>query len=172
MAIGGEKKERIFLGFGSNLGRRKAQIRQALRHLERSGIRVRALSSFYLTEPLGCTDQPWFINAAAEIETPQSPEALLALCQEVEQRLKRRRNRLGRPRTIDIDILLFGQRIISEKALTIPHPRLPERRFVLIPLAEIAPAVIHPVEKATMTELLNTLACDKKVLPCGPEDDG
>jgi len=160
----GKRPERIFLGFGSNLGCRKENIRRALALLEQSAIRIKRLSSFYLSEPLDYPAQPWFVNAAAEIETPLTPDALLAGCLRAERGLKRRRNIPGGPRTIDVDILLYGRRIINEAALTIPHSRLPERRFVLIPLVEIAPAAIHPVKEISCAELLKNLACDKKVI--------
>jgi 2-amino-4-hydroxy-6-hydroxymethyldihydropteridine diphosphokinase len=162
----GKRDERagIYLGFGSNLGRRRDNIRQALALLEQSGISLKAVSSFYLTEPVDAPGQPWFVNAAAEIETPLTPRELLACCLGVESRLKRTRRRPGEPRTIDIDILLFGQRIIREAALTLPHPRLRDRRFVLTPLAEIAPSAMHPVEKSSIATLLKNLACDKQVI--------
>jgi len=161
------KPERVFLGFGSNLGHRKENIRRALEFLAGYALKIKSLSSFYLAEPVDYLDQPWFINAAAEIATRMTPDELLTACLQVEKELKRKRAVPKGPRTLDIDILLFGQRIIRQEALTIPHPRLTERMFMLLPLAEIAPSVNHPVEKAAMSELVKNSTSTKKVVKCG-----
>jgi len=131
-----------FLGLGSNLGDRAALLAQALARLDgTSGIRVVAVSSLYATAPVGVEDQPEFFNAAAEIRTTLTPRELLAACLRVETELGRVRLARWGPRTIDIDILLFGDLRLSEDAITLPHPRMRERAFVLAPLAEIAPGL-------------------------------
>lgn len=128
------------LGLGGNLGDRRGFIERALKALnERPGIRLLAVSALYETEPWGRTDQPRFLNAAARIATTLPPRALLEAAIAVERALGRRRGERWGPRTIDIDILLYGDRQIDEPGLTIPHPRLTERPFVLAPLADIMP---------------------------------
>jgi 2-amino-4-hydroxy-6-hydroxymethyldihydropteridine diphosphokinase len=138
--LSGPSNERVFLGLGGNLGDPASAMAAALRILDDDKhTRVVNVSSLYRTPPWGKTDQPDFMNAAAELRTSHSPRALLALCLDAEQALKRvRRERWG-PRIIDIDILLFGDRALHEANLDIPHPRMLERAFVMVPLAEIAP---------------------------------
>jgi 2-amino-4-hydroxy-6-hydroxymethyldihydropteridine diphosphokinase len=132
--------ERVFLGLGGNLGDPQASMAAALRILDAdAGTHVVAVSSLYRTPPWGKTDQPDFINAAAEIRTSHAPRALLALCLDTERALKRERRERWGPRIVDIDILAFGDRLIREPGLEVPHPRIFERAFVLVPLAEIAP---------------------------------
>jgi 2-amino-4-hydroxy-6-hydroxymethyldihydropteridine diphosphokinase len=140
--LSGASNERVFLGLGGNLGDPASAMAAALRMLGNDkDTRVIAVSSLYRTPPWGKTDQPDFINAAAELCTSHSPRELLALCLDAEQALKRvRRERWG-PRVIDIDILLFGERSVHEPNLDIPHPRMLERAFVMVPLAEIAPGL-------------------------------
>lgn len=132
--------ERVFLGLGGNLGDPQAAMAAGLRMIDSDDrTDVVAVSSLYRTPPWGKTDQPDFINAAAELRTARDPRDLLLLCLEVERALKRvRRERWG-PRLIDIDMLLYGERVVQETSLDIPHPRMLERAFVLVPLAEIAP---------------------------------
>ncbi len=138
--------ERVFLGFGSNIGDRVANVRRACRLVgEIPGFRVVRVSSLIETAPVGYTDQPDFINAAAEIETDLTPRALIAAVKEIERAMGREKTVRFGPRVIDIDILLFGDRVINEPDLVIPHPRMHERAFVLAPLAEIAPDAVHPV---------------------------
>jgi 2-amino-4-hydroxy-6-hydroxymethyldihydropteridine diphosphokinase len=130
----------VYLSLGGNLGDPAASMATALRLLDADeNTRVVAVSSLYRTPPWGKLDQPDFLNAAAEISTTLAPRALLDLCLEAERKLKRVREERWGPRLIDIDILVFGDRIIHETGLEVPHPRMLERAFVLAPLAEIAP---------------------------------
>lgn len=130
----------VYLSLGGNLGDPAASMATALRLLDADeSTRVIAVSSLYRTQPWGKLDQPDFLNAAAEISTALAPRALLDLCLEAERKLKRVREERWGPRLIDIDILVFGDRIIHETGLEVPHPRMLERAFVLAPLAEIAP---------------------------------
>lgn len=116
--------------------------------------RIRRVSSIYETEPLDLRDQPWFLNLVLEAETELFPKQLLARIRKVELELGRKRLRAKGPRTIDIDILLYGEVVMDSPGLTIPHPRLTERRFVLEPLAELVPQLRHPVTRETIAELL------------------
>lgn len=147
-----------YLSLGSNLGDRERNLRDALDLLAGPGLRVVRVSSFYETEPLEVRDQPWFLNAVAEVETELFPKQLLARIQKVEQQLGRKRTAPKGPRTIDIDILLYGSAVIDAEELQVPHPRLAERRFVLEPLAELAPDLRHPVSHRTVTEMLRAVA--------------
>jgi 2-amino-4-hydroxy-6-hydroxymethyldihydropteridine diphosphokinase len=132
--------ERVFLSLGGNLGEPARSMAAALRILDTDPeTSIVAVSSLYRTPPWGKTDQPDFLNAAAEVKTKQSPKGLLDLCLDAERRLKRVRGERWGPRLIDMDILAFGDRVIDEAGLIVPHPRMLERAFVLTPLAEIAP---------------------------------
>ena len=144
----------VYLSLGSNLGDRAAHIEQALTRLGEEGVRIVRRSSFYQTEPVEFQAQGWFLNIAVEAETELMPRQLLRATRHIEHELGRKRTVRGGPRTVDIDILLYGANIVSAADLEIPHPRMTERRFVLVPMAEIAPAVRHPVLRLTMTELL------------------
>lgn len=138
--MSGRNEERVFLGLGGNLGDPAASMATALGILDGDRqTRIVAVSSLYRTPPWGKTDQPDFINAVAELSTRHQPRALLALCLDAERSLKRERRERWGPRIIDIDILLFGDRVVHQAGLDIPHPRMLERAFVLVPLAEIAP---------------------------------
>ena len=155
--------ERVFLGLGSNIGDRTANIERASRLIgEIEAVRLVRMSSLFETEPVGYEDQPDFINAVLEIGTPLTPRELLAAVKEIEQRMGRTWTVRFGPRIIDVDILLFGQRVIDEPGLTIPHPRMHERRFVLGPLAEIAPEAVHPVLKKSVMELYRDLSPHEK----------
>lgn len=146
----------VYLSLGSNVGDRTANLRTALSRLGTFG-EVMTVSSFYETEPVEFTAQPWFLNCAAKMETEKMPKQLMKGILDLEREMGRRRQQAKGPRNIDIDILLFGSSIVETQGLTIPHPALHERRFVLEPLAEIAPGVFHPVLKRSIRELRDAL---------------
>jgi len=150
---------KAYIALGSNLGDREHNLRAAIEMLRQAdGVRVSSVSSFYETEPVGYTDQPAFINAAAEVMTALSPMELLRLCQDIENRLGRVRTVKWGPRTADLDILLYGDAVMDTPELKIPHPLMHERRFVLEPLAEVAPGAVHPVTGMTISQLLDKAA--------------
>ncbi len=148
--------KRVYLSLGSNIGDRETQLRDAVMRLGAAG-QVTALSSFYETEPVEFTEQAWFLNCALALDTNKTPEQLMTEILQIEEQMGRRRVHNKGPRSIDIDILLFGDEILDSTELTIPHPAMQQRRFVLEPLAEIAPDVLHPVGRKTMRELLEAL---------------
>lgn len=145
-----------YLSLGSNLGHRVQNLRDAVRQLESAGT-VRSLSSIYETEPVELTDQPMFLNCAVALETFVSPEKLMRQLLEIEKAMGRQRIQKKGPRIIDLDILLFGDQVVNTPTLTIPHPAMHQRRFVLEPLAEIAPDAKHPLLKRDARELLQEL---------------
>ncbi len=152
----------VYLSLGSNLGDRAANLRAAIAKLAALGS-VDAISSFYETEPVEFASQPWFLNCAAKLNTEKMPRQLISAILSAERSMGRQRTQKNGPRIIDIDILLFGSSVIETASLTVPHPRLHERRFVLEPLAEIAPEVRHPVFKRTMRELRDALPAGQAV---------
>jgi 2-amino-4-hydroxy-6-hydroxymethyldihydropteridine diphosphokinase len=153
-----------YLSLGSNVGEREQQLRDAIARLETAG-RIASVSSFYETEPVEFTGQAWFLNCAVVLATDRTPDQLLAALLAIEKEMGRRRSQESRkgPRTIDLDILLFGDSVVESPELTIPHPAMHQRRFVLEPLAEIAPEVRHPVFKQSVRELLQALPAGQTV---------
>lgn len=149
-------KKTVYLGLGSNLGDRAANLEEAVERLRRLG-EVAAVSPLYETEPMEITDQPWFLNCAVALVTEQMPRQLMAHLLGIERAMGRRRGKPKGPRLIDIDILLFGNSVVKAAGLRIPHPAMQERRFVLEPLAEIAPDARHPVFKRTVREMRDAL---------------
>lgn len=156
-----------YIGLGSNIGDKKGNCCKALERLKLSGRCVK-MSSFYCTEPVGYREQEPFINAVVELETDLSPDILLATCNSIEEELGRSREIRWGPRSIDLDILLYGEHVVESQELTIPHRSLPVRRFVLVPLSEIAPSVVHPVLKKTAAHLLHELKDTHGVTKCDP----
>jgi 2-amino-4-hydroxy-6-hydroxymethyldihydropteridine diphosphokinase len=155
-----------FLGLGSNLDDRAAYLARAIERLAAAAIQVVRESSIYETAPMLYEDQPWFLNQVIEVKTALFPRQLLHSTQEIERELGRRRTIAKGPRTIDIDILLYGRTVMSSDELTIPHPGMAERRFVLEPLNELAPRLRHPVLKRTIGELLGQVK-DQETRPFG-----
>ncbi len=147
----------VYLGLGSNLGDREALLKSALDKLQSPKLRLLRVSNLYETEPIGLREQAWFLNLAAEFECDLFPRQLLQRCLRVERELGRKRTVVNGPRSIDIDILLFGSTVIKTADLEIPHPRFRERRFVLAPLAELNPTLRDPVTGRTIAEMLNGL---------------
>ena len=154
----------VYLSLGSNLGDRAANLNAAIERLGELG-QVMAVSSFYETEPVDYTAQPWFLNCAVKLDTEKMPKQLMAKILDIEREMgrNRKRERSKGPRKIDIDILLFGNSIVETQSLTIPHPALHERRFVLEPLVEIAPEVRHPLFKRKVRELRDALPAGQAV---------
>ncbi len=158
-----------YIGLGSNLGDKKANCRKAIALLAKNNRVVRA-SSLYCTEPVGFAEQDDFVNAVVELETSLSPKALLDQCLAIEKELGRVRTIHWGPRTIDVDILFYGDVIIDAPELIIPHPQLHTRRFVLAPLCELAPQAVHPKLRKTAAELLLDLPDHQRVTRC--EENG
>jgi len=158
----------VYLSLGSNVGDREAHLRDAQDRLNAVG-RVTAVSSLYETEPVEVTQQPWFLNGVIALETSLTPQQLMSAILKIEEAMGRRRVQKKGPRTIDIDILLFGETILDSEEVVIPHPAMHERRFVLEPLAEIAPEARHPLLKKTILELRNALPAGQTVRKLKPE---
>ena len=149
------RQETIYLGLGSNIGDKVANCLLALEAISASDHNhLHTVSSLYKTEPIGYTEQDWFINCAAEVSTTLPPRTFHSFVQGIEKRMGRKKTVPMGPRIIDIDILFYGNEILDEEDLIIPHPRLHERGFVLVPLAELVPDLLHPVLKKTIRDLL------------------
>lgn len=154
---------RAYISLGSNIGDREGYLRTAIADLAALGA-VRKVSCFYGTEPVGGpVDQGWFVNAVAELDTALPPAALLAGLRKIEDRAGRQRTVPQGPRTVDLDLLLYENEVITSEELTVPHPRMAERRFVLEPLVEIAPQARHPLNGLTAEEMLAVLQDPHKV---------
>jgi 2-amino-4-hydroxy-6-hydroxymethyldihydropteridine diphosphokinase len=156
----------VYLGLGSNIGDREAQLRAAVERLAANDVRILRVSPIYETEPLELTAQRWFLNLVVEAETGLFPMQLLARVGRIERALGRVRTVPNGPRTIDIDILLYGGNVVRSEKLEIPHPRMAERRFVLAPLADLNPDLRHPVSHRTVKEMLDA-APEQKVRKVG-----
>jgi 2-amino-4-hydroxy-6-hydroxymethyldihydropteridine diphosphokinase len=154
--------ETAYLSLGSNLGDRGVNLRAALAQLD-AAEKLLTVSAFYETQPVDLPDQPWFLNCVAAIETEKTPRELLQLALQIEAAMGRLRMRKQGPRNIDIDLVLFGDRVLDEAGLKIPHPAMQQRRFVLEPLVEIAPEARHPELGKTARELLAELPGGQKV---------
>jgi 2-amino-4-hydroxy-6-hydroxymethyldihydropteridine diphosphokinase len=162
---------RVIVGIGSNLGNKEENIRNSIKLIGEK-CKILKTSSFYETEPVGCEEQGWFLNCAVEAETRLEPLELLEFLKSVEKRLGRAKTAKNGPRTIDLDILLYGNEIINEKNLIIPHPRLHQRLFVLEPLKEIAPELVHPAFGKNIREIHSALDSKKTVKLIKPANIG
>jgi 2-amino-4-hydroxy-6-hydroxymethyldihydropteridine diphosphokinase len=155
---------KAFVGLGSNLGKRKKNIDNSIRLLaQKRGVELIERASYYETEPVGPV-QPWFINTAIRIETDSSPKEILATCKEIEKRIGRVDSLKWGPRLVDLDLLLVNECVIKENNLILPHPQMENRRFVLLPLLELDPDLVHPNLNVPLQELLPQTDEDKKVI--------
>lgn len=152
-----------FIALGSNLGDREDNLRRAIEMISRQ-MSLTEMSSVYETEPMYNESQNWFLNCVVSVETNLKPRDLLERLQNMEHEMGRKRTERYGPRLIDLDILFYDDEIVSEPGLEIPHPKITERLFVLMPLAEISPDLVHPVLKKRITELVDILKSDKKVV--------
>ncbi len=159
---------RYFLSLGTNLGNRKRNLALVRSLLEEKGVKIIRASSVYRTEPVDVSDQPWFDNQVVEVDAEVDPLALLNLVKAIERKLKRVPAFDKGPRTIDIDILLAGDRVVRTRRLVIPHPRMTQRNFVLVPLREIAPQAVHPLLHKKIIDLARVCADPAVVRKLGP----
>jgi len=159
---------RIVLGLGSNMGDREGHLRDAIASLHQRKITARRSASLYLTEPRDYMEQPWFMNTVIEVETNLDPLGLLESCLAVERDAGRIRDEFRGPRPIDVDILFYGDQQIRTPELVVPHPRYADRRFVLVPLAELVPDFRDPTSRATIQELLEKCPDSGEVRLCAP----
>lgn len=166
-------RETVFIGFGSNMGNRVDFCDRAVTLLSLlPHSQLLAVSSLYETEPVadaGAPGEGWFLNGIVQIETDVKPQSLLTVCREIERSLGRDTEHRAGPRTLDLDILLYGDRTFQEQDLTVPHPRLHLRRFVLEPLVELAPTLAHPLLKRTVSQLLTELTDAHQVRRLAPQ---
>jgi 2-amino-4-hydroxy-6-hydroxymethyldihydropteridine diphosphokinase len=151
------KPEIVLLSLGSNVGDREKNLRVAIAALPEVGVKIKKVSSIYETEPVDLLEQPWFLNGVVEGESSVPPVALLKKLRELEKRMGSKKLVARGPRLIDLDILVYGQQTIDSPELQVPHPRMHLRRFVLAPLAEIAPGLKHPSWPGTAAQLLGAL---------------
>ncbi len=164
----------ILIGLGANLpssyGEPPATLRAALDRLTKAGVKIIRRSQFWRSAPVPISDQPWYVNAVAAVETDLPPERLLALLHEVEAEFGRVRGVVNAPRLIDLDLLAHGDEIRGEGAPILPHPRLHQRGFVLFPLSDIAPDWLHPLTGRNLTEMIEELPADQVIEPMDSTD--
>ena len=153
-----------YLALGSNLGNKEANLRRALELLQQRGVEVVKTSSFICTEPYGVTDQPQFLNGVCEVRTSLEPLELLQTLLEIEQEMGRVRLRHWGERNIDLDLLLYEDVVLDTEELKLPHPDMQNRDFVLLPLAEIAPELVHPILQKSIEELSNLYISKRAVI--------
>jgi len=161
----------VYLALGSNVGNREENLREAERRLRRLAITVKHASSIYETAPVDYLEQPWFLNSVLEAQTALPPQELLRRMREIEAAMGGPKPFAKGPRLIDLDILLYGDETIASRDLQIPHPRMLERRFVLVPLAEIAPTYRHPSWPDSVAELLQKTPDRSEVRKCPSKSD-